>query len=61
MICGAIHGKTGAVCDRECPHPGQLHRLENCDARKTVEWGDDEIAVSPWNRPLEPLINKKAG
>ncbi len=61
MNCGAIRKGTGEVCEKDWPHPGENHRLSNCDARKTVEWDDSEIEVSPWNRPLEPLLNKKAG
>lgn len=60
MTCGARHSKTGSVCELEYPHADKPHRLSNCNARLTIEWGDDEIAPSPWNEPLEPILLKKA-
>ena len=59
MTCEVTHGATGAICELEYGHAGK-HRRSNCDARKTVEWDDSEIAVSPWNRPLDPVIVKKS-
>jgi len=59
MTCGVTRSNTGAMCELEYPHQGRLHRLSNCDSRKTQEWDDEEIAVSPWNRKLDPILIEK--